>query len=133
MKPLAKIALLAFIVSGALLAGCNTAPVHEVIAQPIPVASGKPVSLSDVERAITKGAIRAGWQVTPEAPGRLSARIDRGSYNATVGLEFDTKVYSMKLRDTTMRSDGTMVHKRYNIWARNLDQSIRAELSGIGQ
>jgi len=133
MSPLAKIVLAAFIVSGALLAGCKTAPIYEVVAQPLPLPTGKDASLPEIEKAMIRGGSRAGWQVSPEGPGKASARYTQGAHTATVGIEYDTKAYSIKMRETSVRSDGTSVHRAYNQWVQNLDRSIRVELSTLGQ
>jgi len=133
MTTFSKVLLTLFTLSAVLLAGCKTAPIYEVVAQPLGVPTGKDVSMPDVEKAIVRGGMRAGWQVSPEAPGRASARYTQGPHTATVGIEYDTKAYSIKLRETSVRNDGTSVHRAYNNWVQNLDRSIRTELATLGQ
>jgi hypothetical protein len=43
------------------------------------------------------------------------------------------KVYSIKYRESTFKTDGTSIHKLYNRWVKTLDRSIRTELASIGQ
>ena len=118
-----------------LFAGCKAAPTHEVVGAPIPVVGGKPVSMDDVQKAILRGGTRAGWQVLPEASGRLSARYASGQHSATVSIEHDTKTYSIKYRDSiNLRADGGgSIHKVYNRWVQNLDRAIRSELVPLTQ
>ena len=74
-----------------------------------------------------------GLQGLPEGPGRVSARYQSGKHSATVGIDYDTKAYNIKMRETSvMRSDGS-VHPSYNTWVQNLDRAIRVELASIGQ
>jgi hypothetical protein len=133
MNPFAKLLIGALALSAALFAGCKTEPVYEVVAAPIPAVNNRPATMEDVQRAIVRGGARAGWQVTPEASGRLMARYQAGTHSAAVGIEHDTKTYQIKMRETTVRSDGAMVHRVYNTWVQSLDRSIRAELALIGQ
>ena len=116
-----------------LAAGCRTQPVYEVVAAPIPVVAGKTFTMPEVEKAIVRGGARAGWLVLPEGPGRLSARYQQGNHSATVGIDHDTKAYNIKMRDTSVRNDGTSVHRAYNQWVQNLDRSIRVELGSLVQ
>jgi hypothetical protein len=132
MSRLSKIVIGALAISVVLFAGCKSAPVYDVVAAPIPSSAGKPLSMDEIQKAIVRGATRAGWQVVPEAPGRLSARYQSGNRMATVGIEHDAKAYSIKMRETSvMRSDGS-VHPLYNNWVQNLDRYIRVELAAIG-
>jgi hypothetical protein len=130
----AKVVVGALALFAALLAGCKMAPIYEVVAAPIPVSSGAaPLSMAEIEKAMIRGGMRAGWQMLPEAPGRMSGRYYSGPHIATVGVEYDAKAYSIKMRETSVRNDGTSVHRAYNTWVQSLDRSIRAELATIGQ
>jgi hypothetical protein len=133
MGPIAKTLVAAVALSVVLAAGCKTQPVFEVIASPIPQAAGRTPSMDDIQKAIVRGGARAGWQVLPEAPGRLSARYQSGNHIANVAIDHDTKAYSIKMRDTSVRNDGASVHRAYNQWVQNLDRSVRVELASIGQ
>ena len=116
-----------------LFAGCKAAPIYEVVSAPIPAPAGKALTLDDVQKAIARGASRSGWQAQPEGPGRMSARFQSGRHLASVNIDHDTKNYSIKMRDTNVRNDGTSVHPAYNNWVQSLDRAIRVELSSIGQ
>ena len=119
--------------SAVLLAGCKTQPIYEVVGAPIPSPAGRTLSMDEIQKSIVRGGARAGWQVVPETPGRLSARYQSGNHMATVAIDHDTKAYTIKFRETSVRNDGTSVHRAYNMWVQNLDRSIRTELSFIGQ
>ena len=133
MGSLAKALGGALALSVLLAAGCRTQPIYEVVAAPIPVVAGKAATMPEIEKAMVRGGARAGWLVLPEAPGRLSARYQQGNHSATVGIEHDTRAYNIKMRDTSVRNDGTSVHRAYNQWVQNLDRSIRVELGSLVQ
>ena len=133
MSLLGKLLAGAVALSVVLFAGCKSAPTYEVIAAPIPAPAGKTLTMDEVQKAIVRGAGRAGWQGLPEGAGRVSARYQSGKHSATVGIDYDTKTYNIKMQETSvMRSDGS-VHPTYNTWVQNLDRSIRVELASIGQ
>jgi hypothetical protein len=134
MKRPGRILVGALALSAALFAGCRSQPIYEVVGAPVPVVGNRLVTLDEVQQAIVRGGSRAGWQMSLEAPGRLAGRYQGGrGHTAVVGIEHDTKTYSIKMRDTTVRSDGESVHRAYNMWVQNLDRSIRVELAAIGQ
>ena len=133
MSLLGKLLAGAVALSVVLFAGCKSAPTFEVIAAPIPAPAGKTLTMDEVQKAIVRGIGRAGWQTLPDAPGRVSARYQSGKHSATVGIDYDTKTYNIKMQETSvMRSDGS-VHPSYNTWVQNLDRAIRVELASIGQ
>jgi hypothetical protein len=128
MNLLSKSLVAALAISVVLFAGCKSAPMHQASGAIVP-ASGKSVSMEDIQKAMVRGGTRAGWSVIPEGPGRLSASYIAGNHNATVDIEYDTKAYTIKHRSSTLqRSEGGAVHRLYNTWVQNLDRSIRAEI-----
>ena len=133
MSRLGKLLAGALALSVVLFAGCKAAPIYEVVSAPIPAPAGKTLTLDDVQKAIARGASRSGWQLQPESPGHLTARFQSGRHSAAVNIDHDTKAYSIKMRDTSVRNDGTSVHPAYNNWVQSLDRAIRIELSSIGQ
>ena len=111
--------------------GCSTTqPVQNVQNSPIILPPGKAVTMTQVTTAIMRAGTRLGWQMQPEAPGRLSGRIALRTHTAVIDVEHDTKSYSIKYRDSTnLDAKDGMIHKNYNGWIQNLDKSIRAELT----
>jgi hypothetical protein len=128
MSLLAKSLITCLALSVVLFAGCKSAPMYEVVAAPIPTMAGKTLTMDEITKAMVRAGARAGWQVAPERPGVLVGHYAQGQRTATVGIEHDTKAYSIKFRDSTLRSDGASIHRLYNTWVQNLDRSIRVEL-----
>jgi hypothetical protein len=130
MRTLAILAAAAALV---VFAGCTTAPIQNVEQAPIVLASGKTsVTMAEVNNAIVRAGTRLGWQMQPQAPGRLTGRLALRTHTAIVDVEHDTKTYSIKYRDSTNldAKDGT-IHKNYNGWVQNLDKAIRSELVSL--
>jgi hypothetical protein len=113
------------------VAACGTVqPIQNVEKAPIILPPGKSVNMSQVTTAIMRAGSRLGWQMQPEAPGRLSGRIALRTHAAVIDVEHDTKSYSIKYRDSTnLEARDGMIHRNYNGWIQNLDKNIRAELT----
>jgi hypothetical protein len=110
-------------------AGCNTLqPVHDVVDAPI-VSDGKQMSMAEVQRAIQRAGVGLGWQIKPVKPGQLTGQLDLRTHKALVDITHNTKVYSIKYRDSTdLGAKDGQIHRNYNAWVQNLDKAIRAQL-----
>jgi len=112
------------------LAGCATKPIYNVHNAPIVVSSGKTLSMSEVQLAIVRAGTQLGWQMQPEAPGRITGRLALRTHAAVVDIEHDTRSYSIKYRDSTNLNAGDgMIHSNYNGWIQNLEKAIRVQTS----
>jgi hypothetical protein len=113
-----------------LLVGCRIAPVYNVSSASI-VAS-KPVTLQDVQKAITRAGVGLGWQMTPREPGKMEGVLMLRTHRAVVDITYDTATYSIKYKDSSnLQYDGSSIHSNYNGWVQNLDKAIRAQLTAI--
>jgi hypothetical protein len=115
-----------------LAAGCATTshPVHNVENAPIILPPGKTLSMQQITAAIMRAGTRLGWQMNPEGPGRVAGRLAVRTHTAVIGVEHNTKSYSIKYRDSTnLNAADGMIHRQYNNWIQNLDKNIRAELT----
>jgi uncharacterized protein (DUF39 family) len=126
-----KFAALVVAAAALAFAGCGTIqPVQNVEKAPIILPPGKTVNMTQVTTAIMRAGTRLGWQMQPEAPGRISGRIALRAHSAVIDVEHDTKTYSIKYRDSTnLDAKDGMIHRNYNGWIQNLDKNIRAELT----
>ncbi len=121
---------LAFIL---LFAGCGGATVQNI--DNTGYISGKH-SMSSIERAIKKGAMRKGWATKRVARGELEARNNvRGKHLVVVSIVYNSKGYRINYKDShNMKYDpsSNTIHKNYNKWIANLERNINYELSNIG-
>ncbi|HEX9184477.1 MAG TPA: hypothetical protein VF876_14575 [Burkholderiales bacterium] len=113
-----------------LLVGCRIAPVYDV--NQAPVTTARPISMSDVEQAIRQAGASLGWQMVPKGPGNIEGTLILREHRAVVDIKYDTKTYSIKYKDSSnLQYDGASIHKNYNGWIQNLDNGIRARLTGL--
>jgi hypothetical protein len=125
------VGILMMIAAALLAAGCaTTQPIWNVQDAPIVAPAGKSYSMSEVQQAIMRAGATLGWQMNPEAPGRITGRIALRTHTAIVDIEHSTKTYSIKYRDSTnLEARDGMIHRNYNGWIQNLDKAIRAQTS----
>jgi hypothetical protein len=113
-----------------LLVGCRIAPVYDV--QSAPVVTSRPATMADIERSIRAAGAGLGWQMVARGPGAMEGTLVLRDHRAVVDIKYDTKTYSIKYKDSSnLQYDGSSIHKNYNGWVQNLDNAIRASLTGL--
>lgn len=116
------------------LAGCRSSTVQNI--DNSGYISGQKVSLSKVEAAIKKGAMRKGWSTKKIKTGLLESRINvRGKHLVVVNINYNKNGYKISYKDSrNMNYDPSShtIHKNYNSWIANLEKNINYELSKIG-
>lgn len=123
-----RIVGLIFAASLVVLAGCRTAPIHDVVAAP--VVTSKPVTMEVVQNAIVVAGTQLGWKMEPLNPGTITGTIELRTHRAVVEVTYDTKTYNIKYKDSlNLDYNGTSIHKNYNGWIENLDKAIQVQLS----
>jgi len=117
------------IASALVLGACAGGhPIYNV--ESAPIVAQKNLNMNDVRTAIIRAGSGLGWQMAPEAPGKIKGTLNVRGLMAVVDVTHDTKSYSIKYRDSQglHAKDGT-IHKNYNGWIQNLDKRIRNELN----
>src|SRR5688572_28156387 len=116
-----------------LFAGCGTnQPIYDVQEAPIILQPGKTVTMTQVSTAIMRAGKSLGWQMQPEAPGKISGRLAIRTHMAVIDVQHGTNSYSIKYRDSSnLDAKDGMIHRQYNNWIQNLDKSIRVELTAL--
>jgi type IV pilus biogenesis protein CpaD/CtpE len=118
--------------SVALLAGCRSAPVRDVINEPVVVTGQRQATMEDVEKAIVRAGSALGWRMRPVAPGLMEGTLNLRSHTAIVDITYDTRTYSIKYKDSTnLGYDGKNIHSNYNGWIENLDKGIQTQLVNL--
>jgi hypothetical protein len=131
-----KLKLIGMALAAAVIVGCGTAsmtgsPVYNVSGAPIDTY-GKPVTMTDVERAIIRAGLALGWQMRPVKPGHIQGTLNLRTHTAVVDITYDTKSYNIAYKDSTNLdyNDGR-IHRNYNGWIQNLEKGIRAQMAAI--
>ncbi len=93
----------------------------------------KNITMTQVEQAITKGAIRKGWTTKKIKTGLLESKVNvRGKHFVMVNIAYNTKGYKITYKDSqnmNYNAENNTIHKNYNKWIGNLERNINYELS----
>lgn len=122
----------------ALLAmiGCRAGgQVYEVKDAPVQTASGKSLTLEQVQKAIIDAGIKQTWIMTPIKPGQMLGEYNVQSHQIHVLIPYTTKNYSILYKDSSnLRYDPEKrtIHVNYAKWIERLDNEIRMRLSAAG-
>lgn len=115
--------------SALLIAGCRTAPIHNVKDAPVTVPAGKQATAESVEQAIIRAGNGLGWQMKVEKPGLIVGTLNLRTHTAVVDIPFTASNYSILYRSSVnLNQQGDQIHSNYNGWVQNLDQAIRNQL-----
>jgi hypothetical protein len=132
MKRAALGAVTACLVVAAMI-GCRAGgQVYEVKDAPIQTASGKQLSLEQVQKAIIDAGIKQTWIMTPIKPGEMLGEYNVQSHQIHVLIPYTTKNYSILYKDSSnLRYDPVKrtIHVNYAKWIERLDNEIKARLS----
>lgn len=135
MKRTISIASIACLVL-AVMIGCRAGgQVYEVKDAPIQTASGKQLSLEQVQKAIIDAGIKQTWIMTPIKPGEMLGEYNVQSHQIHVLIPYTTKNYSILYKDSSnLRYDPVKrtIHVNYAKWIERLDNEIKARLSAAG-
>ena len=126
MRNIAFLSLLFF----ATACGFNTAPVLDVHSAKVTLAAGVTPSAALTRDAILRALSERTWTVEGEEPNTIVASVTTGGHSATAGITYDDLTYSIKRLESSpgLKFDGYEIHRRYNIWIKNLRKTIDKQL-----
>lgn len=118
------------------VSACNVTQTQiEMPVSPAGVSSnGQPFTATQIDDAIRIAVKELGWTFISVDPGLVVARVDSGGHYAVVDIHHDDKGWSIRHRDSDEglhfedREGGAIIHRRYNMWVRRLDDRIRSSL-----
>jgi len=113
------------------VAGCaTTQPINNVVDAPFSYPQGKSLSSTELQRAIVNAGTGLGWVMQPVAPGKLNGRLMLRTHLAEIDIEYSTRTYSIKYRDSqNLDAHDGMIHRQYNAWIANLDKAIQSNVN----
>lgn len=111
--------------------GANLAPVLNLNHVPL---AGTPAGVEPstyAHEAILRAIRSRGWVLVQDAPGVVTASIQKDVNSATVDIAYTATDYSIvhKASSPGLKFDGTRIHKHYNLWIDRLRASINQELT----
>jgi hypothetical protein len=120
---------------GNIACGHKVAPLLTPVSAAGISSAGVPFVPQQVEEATYQGAIARGWQVVHRQPGLVVADISQKGHGARVrilsdatGWRIEHEMSSPGLYWTQDPTRGPMIHRTYNRWVKQLDDSIRRAL-----
>lgn len=115
-----------------LVAGCTSNPILNVLDHPITWTTHAQRHSKPVEEAILLGLVDRGWTGRVVRPGIIHGSIlVRGKHRAEVEIFYDVKKYSIvykRSQNLDYNSEKGTIHRNYNRWVLNLQNSIDARL-----
>ncbi len=132
------LAVVAVVVVSAFPAyGRTPVPVQNFPDQPVATASGAKPTLDQVREAIVKAAASKDWALARQADDRFGAtRVIKGKHTIVTTISFSPEKYSVAYASSDNMKyqlvEGVpYIHPNYNVWARELVDAIRLELSKL--
>ncbi|MDR0762662.1 MAG: hypothetical protein LBF13_06405 [Campylobacteraceae bacterium] len=122
------------IVGGMFYAGCSAAqqPLYNVQGSQVQSFDGKKLTKVQVEKAILQAGNQRGWVMKKIKDGVISATLYVRNHMALVEINYSATSYNITYKNSqNLNYDGTNIHKNYNSWIRNLDNSIQINLNGL--
>ncbi len=127
----------AVLVSASPAYGRTPVPVENFPNNPIQTASGKKPTVDQVAQAITAAAASRQWALAKQADGSfLATRVVRGKHTIVATVAYTTEQYSVLYHSSDnmkfeMYNGAPYIHPNYNVWARELVDAIRIEVSKL--
>jgi hypothetical protein len=131
MKVISRFLVYSFAAIAIVACASARVPVHNFSGVPTNAKSN--ATLDDVGKAIVKGGVAAGWQMSEIKPGVIIGTYKVRAHTAVVDVTYSTTAYNIafKTGDDGLKYDGQTIHQNYNGWVENLDLVIRSHLSAL--
>lgn len=111
------------------LAGCRTAPIHNVENAPV-TPTGDQITMEQVKDAIIRAGSGLGWRMRPVEPGHMVGTLHLRTHMAKVDIRYDTDSYDITYKDSSnLEKKGDKIHSNYNGWIQNLDNAIQNNIA----
>jgi hypothetical protein len=112
-------------------------PLQNFPNQVVQTASGTKPPVEQVAQAITAAATGKQWAVAKQADGSfLATRVVKGKHTVVTTISFSPDAYSVTYHSSDnmrfeMIGGVPYIHPNYNVWARELVEAIRLEMSKL--
>lgn len=122
---------------GLTLGGC-TRNLYNVKDAPVPSFKNRSLSLAEVKKAImvSKGTSYVHYRMYDIEPGLIRCELTYKKHTALVDIPYTKDSYSILYKSSqnlkyepVSEDNAAMIHRHYNTWIRDLDKSIKMNLS----
>jgi len=135
MKRMRPVALFACVMFVAVM-GCRAGgQIYQVKDAPVQSASGKSLSIEDVQKTIVAAGAGLGWQMAVAKPGEIIGTLNIRNHQAVVSIPYTTKSYSILYKDSNnlhYDAEKQTIHQNYSSWVQRLDGAIRSRMTAAG-
>lgn len=128
--------LVACVVLAAVVGCRGGGPLYQVKDAPIQTASGKALTMEEVQKAIIGAGAALTWQMVLVKPGEIAGTLNIRNHQAVVSIPYTTKNYSILYKDSLnlkYNAQKQTIHENYSSWIQRLDNAIRSRLTGAGE
>lgn len=111
-----------------IFTGCTSAPIYNIQNKPIERTHAK----QDIGAGIIKAGQSLGWQMKKVEDGVILGKIAIRTHSANIKITYDDTNYNIELqksKDLNYNKENNTIHKYYNGWIKNLENSIDINLS----
>ncbi len=116
--------------------GCRGAgQIYNIADAPVSTATGKELTMDQVQKAIVEAGLGLKWIMAPDKPGHILGTQNARSHTAVVDINYTTKSYSITYKDSVnlnYNADKQTIHQAYQGWITNLDNAIKGRLMAAG-
>ena len=128
---LRAILLAASLVAAGGLAQARSSNMVDLGRQSLASASGQPMTVDAVRKAIIAGGARHSWKTVGDQPGVVTLETDSGAHQAVVDVAYDAQGFQITYKSSANLNyehtdSRTSIHPKYNKWVEELSSSIRA-------
>ena len=125
MKNIIRAAILILVLTIAVGCAGRTKPIYNVENQAIDFN----LTMEQVEEAIIKAGAQKKWRMMVIKPGQIVGNILVRSHKARIQIDYTEKFYAITYLESNnlLYKDGK-IHRNYNRWINNLDQTIQSNL-----
>jgi PBP1b-binding outer membrane lipoprotein LpoB len=128
-----KLLLASLVVAGTLFyGGCSATqqPLYNVQNSSVQTFDGRKLTAAQVEKAILQAGVQRGWRMQKVKDGLITGTLVVRTHSAVIEVKYNSSSYSITYKNSTdLNYDGVNIHKNYNSWVRNLDNSIQLYLN----
>ena len=113
------------------LTSCRTAPLYNVKQTSVPMTKDHTYTSLQVKKAITAAAVSLGWTVSYPSANMVIATLHLRGNTAVVSIPYTATHYSILYKSSDgllYDKDEMVIHRNYNGWVQNLNQSIQGQL-----
>ena len=125
MKNIIRAAIFILVLTIAVGCAGRTKPIYNIENQSIDYT----LTMEQVEKAIIKAGVQKKWKMMVIKPGQIVGNILVRSHKARIQIDYTEKIYTITYLESNnlLYKDGK-IHRNYNRWINNLDQTIQSNL-----